>query len=73
MMNCDTPHSSQLMLPHAGMSSRCDRTEALALRVSSKVRLLAVLKRRKPQQTQPRPQTQQLLHAINQHHFRRRT
>ena len=51
------------------MSSRWDRTEALVLHVSSKVRLLAVLKLRKPQQTQPRPRTQHLLHAINQHHF----
>jgi hypothetical protein len=44
MVNRDTLQSPELMLPHAGMSSRRDRMQALALNVSSKARLLTVFK-----------------------------
>lgn len=39
-----TLHSSQLILPHAAMSSRWDRTKALAFHVSPQLRLLAAFK-----------------------------
>ncbi|KAM0706599.1 hypothetical protein Q7P35_005926 [Cladosporium inversicolor] len=44
MSNRDTLHSSQLMLPHAGISSRRDLMQALASHANSKASLFAVFK-----------------------------
>ena len=47
MMSRGTLHSPQLILPHAGILSSWDRTQALTLHVSSEARFVAVFKLRK--------------------------